>query len=66
MDADGNPDYPAEYLELEKSVIGFHYMEGTPVLKTRGVIHVPLANRTFNITGEAAIMPSLHKDDVQF
>ena len=63
---DGEPDYPDGTIDADKSNIGFHYMEGTPVIKTRGVINVPLANRSFNLSGEAAIIPDLGNDTVQF
>jgi hypothetical protein len=67
-DEDGEPDYPAGTADEDKSEIGFHYMEGTPVYEvTRGVINVPIANRTFSaVAGEVAIFPSLDEDNVNF
>jgi hypothetical protein len=68
LDGDGEPDYPAGTADEDKSDIGYHYMEGTPVYDAvRGVIKVPLANRTFTtISGDAAIFPSLDEDNVHF
>lgn len=68
IDGNGEPDYPAGFPEEEKSVTGFHYMDGVPVYNvTRGIIDVPMAHRAFPaITGEAAIFPSLDDDNVHF
>lgn len=61
------PDYPDTFEDVDKSVIGFHYMSGTVQNKTRGVINVPMINRTFGtISGQAAIWFNLDDDDVQF
>lgn len=49
------------------SPTGFHYMAGTPIVRTRGVINVPLANTLWPaIAGEAAIYSGLNRDDVHF
>ncbi len=69
LDGDGEPDYPDDGnydTDQQRSIIGYHYMEGTPVIKTRGVINVPLSNRLYNITAEASIIPDLGDDDTQF
>ncbi len=68
LDEDGEPDYPAGTAEEDKSEIGFHYMEGTPIYEvTRGVIDVPMVNRTFSsVSGEVSIFPSLDEDNVNF
>jgi hypothetical protein len=68
LDEDGEPDYPAGTADADKSEVGFHYMEGTPIYEvTRGVIDVPIANRTFSsVAGEVAIFPSLDEDNVNF
>jgi hypothetical protein len=64
---DGEPDYPDGFPDEDKSSVGFHFMSGTPIDKTRGVINVPLINRTFGqIGGEAVIFPKLNEDNVQF
>lgn len=66
-DGDGEPDYPDGFPDADKSDVGYHLMSGTPVDKTRGVINVPLINRTFGqISGEAVIFPQLNEDNVQF
>ena len=60
-------DYPDGFEATDESVIGFHYMSGTVQLKTRGVINVPMTNRTFGqLSGQAAIWFNLDNDDVQF
>lgn len=66
INGDGAPDYPDSVPAQERSNIGFHYMEGAPVSRTRGVVSVPLSNRVFTVTGDAAIFPSLAEDDVHF
>lgn len=61
------PVYPDMFPDGDKSSIGFHYMSGMAVSKTRGVINVPMTNRTFGqISGQAAIWFNLDDDDVQF
>ena len=67
LDGDGEPDYPPETQEREKSDIGFLFMQGVPVKKARGVINVPLSHPTVGtIVGEAVIVPELGGDDVNF
>ena len=67
LDGDGEPDYPADFPDADKSPLGFHYLVGTPVSKTRGVINVPLSNDLHSaINGEAAIWTDLDDDDVHF
>lgn len=66
LDGDGEPDYPDGTTEQEKSPIGYHYLEGFPLQRTRGVVNVPLSNRIFSPTGEAAVFPNLGEDDVNF
>ncbi len=69
-DGDGQPDYPANFEndERELSPVGYHFMSGTPVRKTRGVINVPMRNRFYSasVTGEAVIFPDLDEDNVHF
>lgn len=65
-DEDGEPDYPADYEDADKSTIGYHYMQGTPEQLTRGTTSVFMSNRTYNITGEINIIDSLGEDDVHF
>jgi len=61
------PDWPDGLPADEQSPIGFHYMSGAAVTRTRGVINVPMKNRLFSrLTGEAAIWVDLDSDDVQF
>jgi hypothetical protein len=61
------PQYPDGFPDDDKSDIGFHYMSGEAVDRTRGVINVPMSNRLFGqISGEAAIWFDLDHDDVQF
>ncbi len=63
---DGEPDYPDDYEDTDKSSIGYHYMQGTPEQLTRGTTSVFLSNRVFNITAEINIIDSLGEDDVHF
>ena len=61
------PDYPDSVPDEQKSDIGVHYMAGDAVDKVRGVINVPLANRTFGqLNGEAVIFANLDDDQVTF
>lgn len=61
---DENDPRKASYAPSE---IGYHYMAGTPISRTRGVINVPLQNEVHvQISGEAAIFPALHRDEVHF
>ncbi len=66
FDGDGEPDYPAGTIDQDKSKLGYLYMAGTPVQKSRGVVNVPMAARILNITGEAAIYAGLGEDHVHF
>jgi hypothetical protein len=67
FDGDGEPDYPDGFPEAEKSDIGYLFMAGTPVDKTRGVINIPLDNPgVFTIRGEAVIFADLGRDSVHF
>lgn len=64
LDGDGRPDYPAG---VEPSDIGFHFMSGRPVQKTRNVINIPMRHALIGqISGEVAIFPDLNSDDVNF
>jgi hypothetical protein len=51
----------------DPSTSGWHYMAGTPVERTRGVINVPMQHEDFgSLRGELAIFPDLSTDDVGF
>lgn len=64
---DGEPDYPAGTDDADKSVIGTHYMAGTPEQYTRGVTRVSLKNRVFPlINAEIAVFPEINEDNVHF
>ena len=67
LDSDGQPDYPAGTPPEDRSDIGFPFMQGLPVHKTRGVLNVPLQHPTVTtISGEAVIFPDLGEDEVTF
>ncbi len=49
------------------SAIGYHYLAGTPILRTRGVVNVILTNNFFGtLRGDVAIFTDLAEDDVMF
>jgi hypothetical protein len=49
------------------SATGYHYMSGTPFVRTRGVINVSMRHQDFaQIAGEAAIYTGLDDDTVHF
>jgi len=61
------PQYPDDIAQESRSPIGSHYMAGEAESRVRGVINVPMQNRTFgNISGELAIFSELEADHVQF
>ena len=67
LDGDGEPDVPDDAPDAARNPIGVVYLEGRPEPVARGVINVPLANRSFAaITGEAVVIPSLDEDKVSF
>ena len=67
LDGDGEPDFPDDLPDAERSNTGFLFMQGVPISKTRGVINVPLSNPDVSvISGEAVIFPNLDEDDVNF
>jgi hypothetical protein len=52
---------------LPPSEIGWHYMSGKPVQRTRGVWNVPMQNRYFSpISGELTVWYDLAEDSVHF
>ncbi|MCG8422103.1 MAG: hypothetical protein MJE77_29620 [Proteobacteria bacterium] len=67
LDGDGQPDFPDQTGEPDRSEIGTLFMQGLSARITRGVIHVPLRHPTVTtISGEAAIFPDLGQDGVNF
>ncbi len=64
---DGLPDFPDGLADLEKSLIGYHYMDGVPSSRTRGVTHVSMRHRIFPLlNAEVAVFADLDNDTVQF
>ena len=46
---------------------GYYYMDGVPVVHTRGVVNVSLSNKWYSrISGEVAYFTDLAQDDVHF
>ncbi|HEY8144342.1 MAG TPA: hypothetical protein VIG06_16790 [Kofleriaceae bacterium] len=66
-DENGEPDWPEDLPDSERSIVGFHYLEGEALEIKRGVITYPLRNRSFTqIAGEATVLHDLGEDHVNF
>lgn len=66
-DGDGEPDYPDDLPAEERSVLGYHYLQGPGSVVKRGVISYSLRNRTIpSISGEISVLNGLGEDDVHF
>jgi hypothetical protein len=50
-----------------ESQVGYHYLAGTPIHRTRGVVNVILQNNFFNnLRGDVSIFTDLAEDNVMF
>jgi hypothetical protein len=56
----------ARVAQYGESPLGYHYLAGNPILRTRGVINVVLLNNFFSIRGDVSIFTDLAQDDVMF
>lgn len=66
-DGDGEPDYPADVPDHARSSIGYLFMQGTPVSRTRGTFNVPMVNPSVpRISADAVVFPDLDQDQVNF
>ena len=66
-DGDGEPDWPDDLPAEERSVLGFHFLEGDALEVKRGAISYPLRNRSYSaISGQATVLHDLGEDDVHF
>ena len=65
--SDGQPDYPPTVPDDQKSPTGFRFLTGYPEVRTRGVVHVPMAHLADpSISALVAIFEDLGDDSVQF
>lgn len=66
-DGDGTPDYPMGTSDSQKSPAGQLLEFGKPMMPTRDVMHVHLANAAFpKFSAELAIFPNLDQDSTHF
>jgi hypothetical protein len=67
LDGNGQPDYPVDFPESERSPTGVGYLSGVPGQITRGVIDVPMRNIADPaIAAHMSIFSDLADDPVSF